>query len=410
MDKKQELAMFLAQTKGIIDPASQEAEITKMANDCPTATAAEKGLATDVDKAYETMLIMKGQQSQAPATATSAPVATMPTSGISAAEELNIVNTLAAQRQDRAAVSANTSLEQLILDRPEPKDIIKSGTMGTIVEKGWANLMEKIEKGIYRVKPDDGEEIDAEKRIPSTTNFNALKAAHDAGKAVEVMIGKLNTKPIGYMVRKGTNTGTAQQPEQMTREGLERFMILETAGYVLASDTKPGARLRYVKARQNANSPGVSSQGKTMLADANKAAAIESGSFVISREITNDVESTSCKSALSFRVEVAGKTMKDGVTPVTRTVRVGLKSDLPILRRKDEFVDVFGTGERESNSQLLAPPTGKQAQGIEEAQRKAIAALRQKSMDPNQAASVADINEQLQAFAAPASQAPGVTL
>ncbi len=410
--KRKELATYLAATQGILDPANQENAIKKMAAACPAATAADKGLTTDIAKAYETMLIEKGQQQQPTnPTATVTPTPTLPTSGVSAQEELNIAQTLIKQHDDRVAVSTNTSIEKLVLDRPAPADIIKQGTKGVIMDKGWKNIIDKIEKGVYTVKPDDGDEIDASKRIASTTNFEQLKAAYAAGQPVEVMIGNLNTKPIGYIVNKGTATGSSQKPEQMTRSSLERFMIMDTAGYILASETKPGAKLRYVKAKVNAQNPGASTSGKTILADANKKDAIEAGSYVISKEVTSAVEPTNCKAALAFRVTVNGKKQKDNVTPLTRTIRVTVKADVPVLKRKAEFLDVFGTGERESNSQLLTPPTGKQAQDIEAAQRKAIAMLRQRALDPNMASSVADISNQLSAFGSSTQQSPaGVTL
>ena len=403
--KKSELAQWLLKNKGILTPADQEAEIVKMAAACPEATAKEKGLETDVDKAYEVMLIQSGNTGVAP-TSTQTPVATQPTSAISAKEELQISKTLMSQSQDRSAVSANSSIESLVLDRPDPKDLIPAGTKGTIVETSWKNIVDKIEKGTYKVMADDGEEVDAEKRIASTTNFNAIKEAAANGTPIDVYIGGLNKKPIGYVVNRGTAVGAGSTPVQMTRETLEQFLIMDTAGYILASETKPGAKLRYVKGTVDPTNPGKSTAGKTILADANKKAAIEAGSYEISREKTSNTETVTCKSALQFRVQVAGKFMKDGVTPLSRTIRVSLKADLPVLERKAKFIDVFGTGVRESNGDLLTVPTGDQAKKISEAQRNAIAALRAKAQDPMQVADLADIADKLAAFDAPASQAP----
>lgn len=407
--KKSELASWLVMNKGMLNPADQEAEITKMAAQCPEATAAEKGLVDDVDKAYEVMQIMKGGNTTAP-TQTQTPAVTAPTSSISAAEELQISRTLLAQSQDRAAVSANTTIEALVLDRPDPKDIIPAGTKGVIVEKSWKSLMTKIDDGTYTVLADDTEAVEESKRIASTTNFNALKAAFEAGTAVDVYIGGLNKKPIGYIVNKGTAVGAGNAPVQMTREMLEQFLVMDTAGYVVASETKPGAKLRYVKGKTDINNPGKTTQGKTILADANKKAAIEAGSYEISREKTTTLESTGCKSALQFRVSVKGKFMKDGVTPQTRTIRVSLKADLPTLERKAKYVDVFGTGLREANGDLTEVPTGEQAKKINEAQRNAIAQLRQKANDPTMLGDLAGIQEKLAAFDAPASQAPTAVL
>lgn len=411
--KRADLARYLVAKDGIVNPTDQDKEIEKMAKQCPEATAKEKGLVTVVDKAFETMNILNGTQepmNKPNPTEVTNPVATQPAATVSSAEELNIAKTLAAQNQQRSSVSTSTTIEQLVLDRPAPKDIIPAGTQGLMVEKSWNNILNKIKEGKYTVKADDGEEIDSDKRIPSTTNFNLLKEAFEAKKPVDIMVGDLNTKPIGYIVKKGSVSGSSQQPVQMTREDLERFVVLETAGYVLASDTKPGAKLRYVKAKQNPNNPGVITSGKTILADANKKAAIENGSYVISREKTKTVESTNCKSALAFRVIVNGETLADGTTPKTRTIRATLKADLPTLVRKQDFVDCFGTGERDTNAHLLVPPTDKQAQDISIAQRKAIETLRRKAKDPDQAGSVVMLADQLAAFDMATPQAPAGTV
>lgn len=406
--KKAELSKWLT-TKGILLPADADAEIAKMAQQCPAATATDKGLTTDVDKAYEVMLIMQGSASVAP-TETVAPVATAPVDTVSTAEKQQIARTLAAQGQDRAAVSANSSIDQLILDRPDPKDIIPAGTKGTIVEKGWQSLQDKINNGTYTVMADDSDEVEADKRIASTTNYNALKAAFENQTPVEVYVGSLNKKPIGYIVNKGTAVGEGTTPVQMTREQLEQFLVLDTAGYILASDVKPGAKLRYVKASTSKTDPGKTKPGKTMLADANKKAAIEAGSYDVSREKTANVETTTCKSALQFRVRIKDKFAKDGTTPLTKTIRVSLKADLPTLERKAKYIDVFGTGIRESNGDLKEVPTADQAKKITEAQLSAIAALRAKAQDPLQIADLAGLADKLSAFDAPSAQAPNVTM
>lgn len=407
--KLAELKNFIVKTKGIINPTEQNDEIALMAANCPKATAEEKGLTTDVDKAYETMLIMQGTAVNPTLTQTPA-VSTQPAPMISAQEELQISKTLLQQDADRRAVSANSSVDMLVFDRPAPSEYIKPGTTGMIVEKGWNNLMEKIKDGTYTVMPDDDDSVEADKRIASTTNFNTLKAAFESKTPVEVYIGNLVTKAIGYVIKKGTVTGTAATPERMRKERAEQFVVMETSGYILAGDTKPGLKLRYIKGKVDASNPGKSTQGKTVLADANKKAAIEAGSYVVSREVTSETADSTCKSALQFRVTVKGKFMKDGVTPQTRTIRVSLKSALPVLTRKPEFIDEFGTGEREANGDLLEVPTGDQAAKINDAQRHAIAQLRQKANDPAKVGELAGIEDKLKAFDVPVSQAPSAVM
>lgn len=232
--KKKELAQYLLTAKGILNPADQEAEMAKMAAACPAATAADKGLTTDIDKAYETMLIEKGAQ---------APTEIAPKSGsqpapvASSAELAQIQKTLVAQSAQRASASQNTSIESYVLDRPAPADVIPAGTKGLIVQKSWDSIMAKIESGEYVVCDDDGESVDADKRIASKTNFEALKAAVAGNTPVAVYIGKMSYSPLGYIVNVANANGSGTTARQMTREDLLNYIVLETAGYILSSET-----------------------------------------------------------------------------------------------------------------------------------------------------------------------------
>lgn len=386
--KKQELAQFLI-TKGIIAPADVDAEIVKMAGYLSPTVAEQKGLTTDVDKAYETMLTEKGQTAPAPTSTTA--VKSQPTETVSAAEKLAITKTLLAQKQDRQNVSANSSCEKLILDRPAPQDHIPAGTKGTITPETWQKIEEKW---AGKVLPDDDE-------IKSTSNFEALRAAAKAGSPVDVYIGGLNKKAIGYLMSVGSVTGSSNQQKQMTREQASDFLVLETDGYVLAGENTPGLKLRYIAAKASKTDPGQFSEAKTVLAEANKNAAIESGNYLISKEVNAaDVKEVGVKSALCFRVDT-GKAKQNGEGNIIRTVRVTVKANIPSLVRKREFIDVFGTGERASNADLKTAPEGKQLQNIAQAQQHAIADLRRKLNDPEQFSSVSNLADQLKAFEAP---------
>lgn len=394
MDKKAELVKYLA-TQGIINPADADAEIAKMAAQIPTATAAQKGLTDDVDKAYEVMQIKLGTQITDPSVGT--PNSVLPTTGVSAAEQTNISKKLYAQQEQRIATSQNSTIDQYIFDRPAPSEIIPQGTTGLIKEKSFNDLMARVNKGELKVCPDDGDDVDAAKRIASTTNFNALKEAFEKKQPVDVYVGKLATRPIGYMVRKGTSVGTSA-PEQMTREELKDFLTLETAGYILSNGTNPGAKLKSVKAKNSVSAPGQTEAKKTVLADANKAAAIENNCYQISRQVTSEKVTSTCKSALQVRFVEVGKTLKDGVTPKTVVKRVSVAADIFTTERKAEFVDKFNSTNKDAANALTEAPTANQARDIMEAQVRAIAELRQKAKDPQTSFDVAKYADQLSAF------------
>jgi hypothetical protein len=396
--KKSELAQHLV-TKGIVAPADVEANIVKMAGTVAEATVADKGLTTDIDKAYEAMLIEKGMNTP-PATQSNS-VVVAPTESLSAADSLAITKTLAAQRHDRNNVSANTTVEKLVFDRPAPTDHIPAGTTGVISAETWKAIMDKFEG---KVCADDDE-------CPSMTNFNALKAAAENGTPVAVFRGKLNTKSIGFMMNLGSTVGSGKITKPVTREAASNFLVLEAAGYVLAGDTTPGLKLRYIKPKNDPRHPGKVIEGKTVLAEANKKAAIEAGNYVISREVdTTNVKEVGCKSELCFKVDT-GKPKSNGQGNITRLVRVTVKASIPQLVRKAEFVEVFGTDEKVSNSNLQFVPEGKSAANISAAQKHAIAALRMKLSNPDEYSAVQDYADKLKAFEAPqGSVTPGMVI
>lgn len=396
--KKAALASYLV-TKGIIDPADVEKEISRMAGTLASSQAAEKGLTTDIDKAYEVMSIEQGASTPTKSTG----VAVQPTEAVSAAEALQIRKTLLQEKDSRTAVSANSTIEQYIFDRPAPAEWIPANAKGVIPKESWDKIVAKYGN---RVLADDPE--GTKDGIASTTNFNALKAAAESGSEVDVYIGGLNTKPVGYVLSVGSATGSGNTRKNFDREGMLNFLTLETAGYILASDTKPGIRLRCIAAKNDPRNPGKVTEPKTVLTDANKKKAVEAGAYVISKEASSETKEFNLKSALAFKVETDQK-KANGEGNVVRTVRVPVKLTLPALVRKKEFADMFrAKDDTKSNSNLeFAPAVGsKMAKNITEAQSLAIAQLRAKLNDPESIEQVAGYADRLKAFDAPAGSVP----
>lgn len=374
--KKTELINFLA-SKGIFEQADVEAEIQKMADQCPSATATEKGLTTVEDKAYETMMIMKG--GAVSPTAGTANTQTQPVQAVTSAQVANITKTLLAQTSDRAATSQSTTIDSYIFDKPAPSEIIPAGTKGVLTEKGWENFMAKIDSGEYTICPDDGEEVDEGKRIASTSNFNTLKAAYAAKDPVEVHIGQRSTKPIGYNVRRGNASGTTAQPEQMTREELKNYVILHTAGYILRNGDGPAVTLKSIQPRNDSAHPGTTQSAKTVLSDVNKKAAVENGMFEVARQVTGEMKESSQKAALKVRVFVKGKTNKDG-TPKKLTKTFSVTASTYTTELKDAYVDKFSTSDKGDN--LATVPDKEKLAKLQLLQANAIAELRNKAADP----------------------------
>ena len=404
--KKADLGNYLV-TKGIVMPNDIEAEIKRMAGLLAPAEAAEKGLQTDIDKAYAVMEYEKGNAASEPAPTQVAPTPTTPATPaptVSAAEMLGIQKGLLKQKNDRKNVSANSLIEKYIFDRPAPSSYIPEGAKGTISKETWAKIEEKY---AGKVLADDPA---GENSIASTTNYNILKAAADAGTPVDVYVGNLNTKAIGYIANLGNSVGNAASSTPITREAMGDFLTMDAAGYILATATTPGVRLRYVEPKADKVKVGVMKPGKSVLVDANKKAAIEAGNYVVSREVdaTAEVKEKLAKSALCFKVDT-GKPKSNGKGNIIKTVRVSVKTPLPELVRKPEYAKLFP--DKAGNSDLTQIPDETMINNITQAQQFALAELRQKLGDPNEYMKVAKFEAQLKAFdAAPAGATPDVAI
>lgn len=406
MDKKQELVRYLA-GKGIIG-ADAEAEIALMAQRISDADVATFGLSTDLDKAYRVMQVETGASVVPAPTATSSELTVKPVDEMTAAQKAHIADVIAKQTV-REQVSGNTTIEALVLDRPAPSAIITAGQKGVINEASFQKIKDKIDKGVYVVLPDDGTEVeDPAKRVASTTNFNKILEALNGDKQLEIHIGPMSTKPLGYVVTKGSATGAGTQSEQMTREKFLNFLVLDASGYIQSVEGKPGASIKYVEPKEVQTAKGPKTvAGHTIVVDLNKKEAIESSAYVISRTVTDEITEQACKSELAFRVKV-WKEDNNG-NPITsdpedftkRLIRVSLKAQLPTTVRAAEYVEEFGTGNKESNSDLKNPPTQAQLKKISEAHIKAINCLQRQA-----AADVVlkkQIGEKLAAFESQAS-------
>lgn len=406
---KSELVSYLAGTEGAISPEDIDAGIKRLASSVSDADVATLGLDTEVKKAYRAYQVMTGAGKASPATTQPTTPSTLPAE-FSAAQKRAASQTLAAQTE-RNAITANSSIENYILDRPAPTDYIKEGTMGTINVQSWKNFQDKVEKGDYVICEDDGADVDADKRVASKTNYAKICAAVESGEQLEVYRGDLNMRPLGYEVKVGTPVGESSAVKQMTREQLIQFLVLEAAGYILAQPGKPGAVIKYVEPKDtmDANGVAVRKEGHTALVDKNKAETREAHNYKISRDITDEVVATPCKSVLRIKYYDKNKT-KDGVEPRVLTKRVSLSAPLPVLKRNVAYYEVFGKGERESNKDFKEAPSKEALKKIAEAHSKAILAAKREADTTEDGVLAAKLNEKLAAFATTQSAAPAPTL
>lgn len=398
-----ELASY-AFTQGIVAPTEVENFVKKMATACPDAVVKEKNLDSDVAKAYEAMMIEKGQNS--PDIHQTSAVAASPAPAATAEETQAIRSRLANEHSSLLAVSQGTVIETIVLDKPEPKELIGAGTKGTINEKSWKTIMEKYDGKVLDDDPDD-----APNPIKSRTNFNALKAAFESGQQVAVYIGKGSARPVALKVRKPASAGAGGAMQTMSMANFENFVVLETAGFVMATENTVGAKLRYIKAAPDKRNPGQIKQARAVLALSNKQKAIEAGNVDVSRTVTSEIkENASCKSELCFRVDT-GKPKQNGSGNITRTVRVTVNAPVKCTVRKGEYVEELGTGDNKSGAgDLLTVPDKKAMEAINKAQVVKIADLRSRVASGDDFDLQVKYGDALSAFGTTAAPAASVTV
>lgn len=399
IEKKQELGKYFMM-KGFFAKDAQEAEIEKLAATYPAAKAAEEGLTDVVDIAYAAMLALQGEA----APTDTKQVVTNPTDTISAADKAFINTKLRAEKGLRQQKSRATKITKLLLGKPAPSDYIAAGTTGIMKVDGFKNIQEKINKGEYKLLPDDA--AGTENAVASTTNYNNFVAAmaNPEQHPFAVNIGKLNTRPVGYIIETLDAAGANTVTDPLTREEFEKFLILQTEGFLLAASADdPGAALRYIDPSADLSNPGKVKPGRTVVVDKNKKEAIAAGRYDIVTSVnTSKTKKATVKSELGFRVEVVGKQKNDG-TPVTRLVRVSLEIDVPELETKVDYVEKFET---KTDSTWTDAPNAKVANKIHEAQIKAIADLTRsvQAADASVEAWAGDIEK----FIKPQAQSPAV--
>lgn len=366
MPSIEEMKQFVSSrllAKGILQEAEVKTEVAKLAAACPQAVVAEKGLTDDYAKAYWTLQTQEGGN-VTDVTATTQPTA-MPSTTVSAEDTKRIVDGLVATKENRNTLSASVVIESLVVDKPAPDQLIAAGTKGIINKKSWENIVAKYAD---KVLPDD-------ENCPSTTNFNLLKQAAEAGTPVDVMIGAQSKRPVAVNLQIPASSGAGKQTVVMNVDQFNNYVVLNTAGWVIATDTTAGAKLRYVKEKKDKKNPNIIHAPRVVLVFTNRANA----SFEASRNVLPEVkEDTACKSALMFKVDT-GRKKDDGVTPIYQTIRVTVNAPVHLTERLPKYTDSLGpVGKAKGAADLLTAPDAKALQSINKAQVAKIAELQSK--------------------------------
>lgn len=334
-----------------------DAEIARMAGMCPPATATEKGLTTDVDKAYEVLMIMEGNQA-APASPaqTQAAGVSQPVAGATAAEMAAVHANVMTNFEEKLAIGSNSQIVKYLLSRPAPDSYIPEGTTGVIDQTKWMESIEKkISSGDYTVV-DDYQDPKTMEMVPSKTNYETLKNAAANGTPVNVYRGKLGTRPQGYVIRVGSATSTGAKEETFTREMAMQFLTWKCNGF-LGAPGQATIRLKSIQSKANKAIPGQATQSKTVMTDYNKQALIGSGGFDTLRVAGTEAKDMTLKSELFFKVIDNTKTTKKATHP-QRIVRASVKASVPVLVLQQQYDELFGKSKADGS----IPPTSPEEQ------------------------------------------------
>lgn len=351
MPNKKEAVEAYILNQGIIDEAQIQAEIKKMADQLAPATAAEKGLTTDIDKAYETMMIMTNGASASPAVTQSAPTSA-PTVQATAAEQAALNNSILQNFEEKLAVGQNSRIVKYLLSRPAPASYIPENTMGTVVAESWNKIQEKINSGVYRVL-DDYTDPKTNELVKSKSNYDALVQAATNGTPVAVYRGAQSTRPQGYVIMLSSGAGAGGQEQTFTRDDAMQLLIWKCNGYLGQKD-QPTIRLKTVKGRTDPNKAGQQTQSKTVMTDYNKSILIQAGGVDTIRKAGPETKEMTLKSDLSFRVEEPGALTSKGVAK-KRLIRPSVTATAPVLVIGAEYVEKFGQTKKDGSEAPTSP-------------------------------------------------------
>lgn len=339
-------------TKELIDE-----EIKNMANMCPTATATEKGLVDEVDKAYEVLMIMEGNQG-APAspTITQSAGVSQPVSGATAAEMAAVHANVMTNFEEKLAIGSNSAIVKYLLSRPAPDAYIPNGTTGVIDQGKWQESIEKkIASGDYTVM-DDYQDPKTGEMVLSKTNYETLKNAAANGTPVNVYRGKLGTRPQGYIIRVGSANSAGAKEDTFTREMAMQFLTWKCNGF-LGGAGQATIRLKSIQSKADKAIPGQATQAKTVMTDYNKQVLLTAGGYDTLRIASSEVKDMTLKSELFFKVIDNTKTTKKATHP-SRIVRASVKASVPVLVLQAQYEELFGKSKADGS----IPPTSPEEQ------------------------------------------------
>lgn len=349
------------------------------------------------------MLIQNGSAQVSPTATTGLPGTSSPVSSMSAEERTAITTTLASTLETRQHISESSSIETVIIDRPAPSTYIDANLTGLIKKTSIDNVQKKFDEKKWELLPDD-------KDCPSTTNWNTLKQAFANNTAVNIHVGNMSTRAIGFMVKKGTaNEQASAQPVLMNTKDLYQFLAVDAAAYIKSQDGKAGAQLRLTRAKVDKKNANSALKEKAVVSVVNTKQVFQKDSdgnylptgngFDVSQEVDKEAgtKNKSLKSELAFKVRLLDQDQKKDGEYRVAVKRVSVEVPVPQLTRKAQYVDKFGIP-GVTNKDLADTPSQDQMSKIMKAQTQAIHDLKDKLKSGEDVVALAPLQASLAAF------------
>lgn len=293
-------------------------------------------------------------------TGTTSPTQTQQTSSVDSqpvAMDAEAVKTWKAELAARADVqrqnSVTSSINRLCLDKP---------AANTYLQADWTIIpTPKKSMDEYRAKL-----VQTEENLKA---FEELAKAVADKTPVPINIPKTPPKVIGVEMNRADGEGTKQ--ETFTNQRLQMYLATETVG-VLPNSTPDsiGCRLSWVQPRRGSTSQKNRS-GSPRVVLSNKKTALDNAALHV---VTSEIEMVGGKqkevegllrTAASFKI-ISDKTDKDN-KPLIRTVRLSGTHAVPVFKRKDDYLPIFGTCSKNKNIQEM-PQSEKEINDFRSAQ------------------------------------------
>ena len=338
-------------SKGLLDKAAQEAEITKVVASIPPATRPTYG-EDDVVAAANFWTTYNQMVGSAPSVPAASPINLQTTGGVApsnrraeyvvpvlAEEAMQAAKDILLQKQSqRVQNTAMTSVDSFIVRNPKASEMLQGLEVVPLCP------VEKLDE--YEANLVDTEENKAA--------FKRIKEAVIGSKKLPVHINDANRKVLGFKVTKPTQGEgkTSNESVTLTPDGLIGFLATEVLGRIpnekngigcMITSIAPAAKAgRKADATAPQGKPRVKWVGKTAaLVDPTEKHIVVANTYAVTGN-KKETKKGRLRIADSFEVYNGTELNSKGKRKTKRIRLSGESTLIPVMKRLEDFVSKFG--------------------------------------------------------------------